>query len=210
MASRSNKLLLYIADPMCSWCWGFSPVMESIHEQYQDQVTIELRVGGLRPGNTERFDEHRREYTLEHWRAVHQRTSQPFNFEFHMGTDFTYDTEPSSRAVIAMRTIQSSEVFSFFHSIQRAFYVENLDVTKETVLTDIAATHRVDRDTFKKSFNNQELKRQVWEEFDRCRQLEISGFPSLVAMDGETPTALTHGYVPLEELQPKIEQWLAR
>jgi len=98
MTGTPTKTLLYIADPMCSWCWGFSPVMEAIEKKYQDHVNIQLLVGGLRPGNTERFDEHRKEYILGHWRAVHQRTGQPFNFDFQMGPDFTYDTEPASRA----------------------------------------------------------------------------------------------------------------
>lgn len=184
--------------------------MEAIESTFGDRVAINLKVGGLRPGNTERFDEHRRDYILGHWRAVHERTSQPFNFEFRMGEDFTYDTEPSSRAVVTMRTIQPTQVFPYFRAIQRAFYVENKDVTKEGVLTNIATTHGVDRDLFEASFNHQELKQQVWDEFDQCRQLEISGFPSLLAMDGETPTALAHGYQPMEELQPKIEQWLAK
>ncbi|MDA0739217.1 MAG: DsbA family protein [Nitrospirae bacterium] len=210
MVHRSDKSLLYIADPMCSWCWGFSPVMEAIESTYGDRVSLSLLVGGLRPGNTERFDSHRRDYILGHWHAVHERTSQPFNFEFHMGADFTYDTEPSSRAVVAMRTIQPTQVFSYFRAIQYAFYVENQDVTKEGVLTDLAEDQEIDRGVFEISFKNQELKQQVWDEFDRCRQLEISGFPSLLAMDGETPTALAHGYLPMEELQPKIEQWLAK
>ena len=25
--------LLYVMDPMCSWCWGFAPVLESLAEQ---------------------------------------------------------------------------------------------------------------------------------------------------------------------------------
>lgn len=31
MASR----LLYVMDPMCSWCWGFAPVAEALVEQAQ-------------------------------------------------------------------------------------------------------------------------------------------------------------------------------
>ena len=29
MASR----LLYVMDPMCSWCWGFAPVVAALAEQ---------------------------------------------------------------------------------------------------------------------------------------------------------------------------------
>ncbi|MDH5427723.1 MAG: DsbA family protein, partial [Nitrospirota bacterium] len=30
-----SPTLIYVADPMCSWCWGFSPVLEEIRRLYQ-------------------------------------------------------------------------------------------------------------------------------------------------------------------------------
>ena len=27
---RTAKTFIYVVDPMCSWCWGFSPVLEQI------------------------------------------------------------------------------------------------------------------------------------------------------------------------------------
>ena len=40
--------LVYFADPMCSWCWGFSPVIEAISEQFGTSLPIRLIMGGLR------------------------------------------------------------------------------------------------------------------------------------------------------------------
>jgi len=42
--------LIYVVDPMCSWCWGFSPVLKELMRQYQGQISFQLMVGGLRPG----------------------------------------------------------------------------------------------------------------------------------------------------------------
>ena len=47
-------VLWYFADPMCSSCWGFAPVMSAIKEKYSDRFRIALVLGGLRPGTTER------------------------------------------------------------------------------------------------------------------------------------------------------------
>ena len=45
MASR----LLYVMDPMCSWCWGFAPVVEALAEQAAAAgVPLQIVVGGLR------------------------------------------------------------------------------------------------------------------------------------------------------------------
>ena len=45
MASR----LLYVMDPMCSWCWGFAPVVKALAEQAAvDGVPLQIVTGGLR------------------------------------------------------------------------------------------------------------------------------------------------------------------
>ena len=43
--------LIYFADPMCSWCYGFSPVIAQIRQTFGRALPIEVVMGGLRPGN---------------------------------------------------------------------------------------------------------------------------------------------------------------
>ncbi|HAB02762.1 MAG TPA: disulfide bond formation protein DsbA, partial [Pseudomonas sp.] len=45
--------LLYVMDPMCSWCWGFAPVASALIEQAaQAGIATHLVAGGLRSGAT--------------------------------------------------------------------------------------------------------------------------------------------------------------
>ena len=34
MDNDDKPILWYFADPMCSWCWGFSPVISEIKKSY--------------------------------------------------------------------------------------------------------------------------------------------------------------------------------
>ena len=52
----AGKRILYIADPMCSWCWGFAPVIAAIGETFGGDAPLKLVVGGLRPGETRAMD----------------------------------------------------------------------------------------------------------------------------------------------------------
>ena len=41
--------LLYFADTMCSWCYGFAPEMAEVLEAVGDRAELILFSGGLRP-----------------------------------------------------------------------------------------------------------------------------------------------------------------
>jgi len=202
--------LIYVADPMCSWCWGFSPVLEEVTRRYHDRVSFQLMMGGLRPGNTERFDESRRTYILQHWHAVHKRTGQPFNFEFQMGPTFTYDTEPASRATVVTRKLAPGQEWPFLKSAQEAFYVQNADVTKAQVLENLVVKLGMDASQFRQTFQDPQTRPVVWEEFDQARQLGVSGFPTLLGRQGQSVATLMHGYQDFETLTPLIEQFIQK
>jgi protein-disulfide isomerase-like protein with CxxC motif len=43
------KHFFYVTDPMCSWCWGFSPVIHQINATFGDEAPIRVIVGGVHP-----------------------------------------------------------------------------------------------------------------------------------------------------------------
>ena len=92
----SQPHLIYIADPMCSWCWGFAPTIESISQRFGESLPIRLMMGGLRPGTTKPLDQAGRRTIREHWEHVREASGQPFDFRFFEREDFVYDTEPAS------------------------------------------------------------------------------------------------------------------
>lgn len=101
-------VLWYFADPMCSWCWGFSPVIEAIREQYGDRLKIALMLGGLRPEVSTGMSQSECDEILQHWREVHARSGQTFSFDGAPVAGFVYDTEPASRAVISVGALDAA------------------------------------------------------------------------------------------------------
>jgi len=202
--------LIYVVDPMCSWCWGFSPVWEKIRKQYETQASFQLMLGGLRPGNTERFDESRRAYILQHWHAVHERTGQPFNFDFRMGPTFTYDTEPASRATVVTRQLVPGKEWDFLRSVQEAFYVQNADITKTEILEEIALTLGMETLQFRQVFHDSQTKQFLWDEFGQARQLGVDGFPTLLGRHGQSVSTLMHGYRDFETLVSSIDKFFEK
>ncbi|MHB1100792.1 MAG: hypothetical protein ACYCZR_14700 [Burkholderiales bacterium] len=50
MVLESRHHLVYFADPMCSWRWGFSHVIADIEKAFE--LPIHLVLGGLRSGTS--------------------------------------------------------------------------------------------------------------------------------------------------------------
>ena len=73
---NKDPVLWYFADPMCSWCWGFSPVIFEVKKKYADQFKIALVMGGLQPGESNVISDSSRKEILHHWRQVEKMSGQ--------------------------------------------------------------------------------------------------------------------------------------
>ena len=206
----TGKTLWYLADPMCSWCWGFAPVIDMIHENYTDHLSTELLLGGLRPGTKLPMEPSQREEILNHWHAVHRKTGQSFLFEGAMPSGFIYDTEPASRAIVSGSMINPDSTFPLLKAIQSAFYLDQLDVTQTEVLTSLASAVGIDSHQFIPLFESNEMRSQTLAQFNKSRGWGVHGFPTLILQDGQGYSQLSSGYVTLDELRPKIDSWLTR
>lgn len=205
-----DKEIIYVADPMCSWCWGFAPAIKAIGEAARERAELRLVVGGLRPGTTEIMDDDAKGYIRHHWEEVNKASGQPFTFDFFERDGFVYDTEPACRAAVTVRKTKPDAVFPFMESMHRAFYVDNRDVTDAQVLADEAEKLDVPRDDFLTAFAAPEIAKETIDDFQYARSLGISGFPTVVVRDADGYAFLTVGFRPFEALQPLLEEWLQK
>jgi len=201
---------LYFADPMCSWCWGFSPVVAELMARYGHLMAFQCVMGGLRAGNTVPTDKAFREEILHHWHAVQQRTGQPFRYEGALPDGFVYDTEPACRAVVTVAHCASTATMGFLRSLQRAFYAEGRDVTRGDVLAGIVQENGIDPKRFLEIFRSRELRDKTAAQFQLTRDFGVAGFPTVILIDRDAAALLTTGYTSIEMLAPSVESWFAR
>ena len=200
---------IYIGDPMCSWCWGFAPVLETLRDRYQGRAEFTVRVGGLRAGGqAEPMVEHRKAMLRHHWEAVRERSGQPFDFSFLERDGFIYDTEPSCRAVVTARSMVERKVYPYFWKIQRAFYAENSDPTDFHLLRALAGEMGLDGEGFERRFHSQAMKDATMEDFVETRRWGVAGYPSVLLRHGKELSVLSRGYMEEEILAPRLESWL--
>ena len=200
--------LIYVMDPMCSWCWGFAPVLQGLAEQAAEQgVPLVLRVGGLRREQVA-MDEAGRSRTLSYWQAVHAATGQSFDFDTGLPAGLIYDTEPACRALVAARGLDESRVWPLSLLIQQAFYQQGRDVTQAALLVELAEAAGLSRERFAESYDDPATRAETSADFSWVENLGIAGFPTLLAEHQGQLALLTNGYQPLTVLAPFLGRWL--
>lgn len=203
--------LIYVADPMCSWCWGFSPVIEAVRETFGDAFDTRLIMGGLRPGTTKPMDDKSKGTVREHWEHVETASGQPFDFAFFDRDGFVYDTEPAARAVVAARRQDADKAFAYLKRVHRAFYAENRDVTDRGELASLAEEAGLDRDAFEATFDSEDVRTETWKDFALSQRSGITGFPTLlIGNQADGHAVVTVGFQPWQAIEARIETWRAQ
>lgn len=197
------RKLIYVGDPMCSWCWGFAPEIEALADDFE----VEVLVGGLRPGpSAQPLTDRMSAFLRSHWVEIAERTGQPFDTAFLDRRDgWVYDTELAAVAVVTMRAMDQPSALGYFTAIQRAFYAQGRDVTDSDVLAGLAGRFPVDLSEFKSRLASKEARQTAWADFSRARNWGISGFPALVGeLTGDRLALLASGWTDAGVIRSRI------
>jgi putative protein-disulfide isomerase len=210
-----RKELILVADPMCSWCWGFAPVLSAIREHYGDKLALTLIVGGLRVGNDKIMDAETKTYIHRHWKEVSKASGQPFDFNFFEREEFVYDSELACRACVTVRGIKPEVTLNYLELLQRSFYANNRDITNFSVLNSLAVSLGIDSENFTTIFQSKEARAATFDDFQVALNLGVTGFPTIVAVDKSSVedadnqfAYLNVGYRSFEALEPILKQWM--
>ncbi|MGB9989397.1 DsbA family protein [Massilia sp. SM-13] len=209
--------LIYVGDPMCSWCYGFGKEMTELMTMHPD-LPLEIIVGGVRAGATDILDDSGKQFRLAHWERVEKNSGLPFNREALLAREnFVYDTEPVCRAVVAARkAAPDADLLDVFRALQHAFYAEGLDTTNGRVLADIAAAalqrqgHDVSPESLWNVWRSADTVTATKADFVRARALGVRSFPALLLETGDAIVEVSPGYAHAQQLDQLLRAALAR
>lgn len=203
--------LIYIGDPMCSWCYGFGVPLGQLLQRFPD-VPLQLVLGGLRAYNTQVMDGALKDKLRGAWAGVAERSGQPFSPALFERQDFVYDTEPACRAVVTVREHAPQLALAMYHAIQQAFYADGRDTTKAAVLGEIwDAVHGRSKEAwghidFLRDFESDAMRQRTRADFEQAQRWGVRGFPTLLAVVDGQAQILTNGYAEAEMLCERLAQ----
>ena len=193
--------LLYVVDPMCSWCWGFTGVRREVSEELPD-LEWQLVMGGLAPDSDEPMDEATKTYVQDAWRAVAARTGAEFNHDFWTECAPRRSTYPSCRAVIVAG--ESGKAEEMLAAIQRTYYQEARNPSDAETLTGLAADVGLDPAAFGAALDSPETQTKLESDFALRSAIGAYSFPSVGLLDGDQAQLITTGWCDAQALASAI------
>ncbi len=201
-----NTQLVYVHDPMCSWCYAFEPLRRDLVEALEDRMPVRRLLGGLAPDSDAPMPMIMRDKLQQTWQHIEQVVpGTRFNFDFWRDCEPRRSTYPSNRAVIAARRQDAAGDSRMTARIQQAYYQEARNPSDDSTLIDLAVELGLDHERFAHDLVAEETRQEHMDEMMQARALDIYSFPSLAVLHDGVPRHLALTYTDLDFLLEQID-----
>ena len=175
------RRLSYVYDPMCSWCWAFNNVWQTIRRELPADIEVRYLLGGLAADSDEPMASTMQQSIKGYWEQIQQQLPDTeFNYDFWDKCEPRRSTYPACRAVIAARSQNSQAEPAMLLAIQQAYYLQAKNPSNDDVLIECAKSIGLNEAVFTKSLGQPETQQKLLSELRYVRSIGVSSFPSLV------------------------------
>ncbi|MFN8250325.1 MAG: DsbA family protein [Ferruginibacter sp.] len=210
-----KPLLIYCYDAYCGWCYGFSSVMKKIAAGYAEKLDIEVFSGGMMTGENKMPIEKIGPYIQGAYKRVEELTGIKFGEDFlwHVfnpdKSDWVMNSEKPAIALCIFKELFPGRQLDFATSLQYALNDEGRDLDDDEAYRHLLEKYQLDPEDFYAKLHSGEYKEKAFYEFALCKQLQVTGFPTVLLQTGETKFyLLARGFTPYEDIRSALEHVL--
>lgn len=206
----------YCYDAYCGWCYGFSPVIRRIYEEYRGRLAFEVLSGGMILPQKPQPIGVMADYIRTAYPVVEERTGIRFgkDWVWHIDNPDESDWYPNSEkpaiALCVFKDYYPDESVLFAGELQYALHYEGRDLTDDEAYRHLLEKYRIPEEDFYAKLHHPAYKEKAYDEFALVRQLKVTGFPTVFLQVSESKFyLLTSGYTNFETMRTGIVQALS-
>lgn len=206
-----QPILIYCYDAYCGWCYGFSPVMKKIEENFKGKFDIEVLSGGMLTGENTISIERTGPYIQGAYKRVEELTGIEFGKDFlwHVFnpqlSDWVMNSEKPAIALCIFKEYYPGQQLSFASDLQYALNYEGRDLDDDEAYRHLLEKYNISTEDFYTKLRSEEYKQQAYYEFALCKQLQVTAFPVVLLQASDTKFhLLARGYTPYDELEERL------
>jgi putative protein-disulfide isomerase len=207
--------IIYCYDAWCGWCYGFSPVIRKVSEEYSNRFFFEVLSGGMILPEEPRHISVTAGYIKKAYKTVEEHTGIQFgpDYLWHINNPEMSDWFPSSEkpaiALCVFKEYYPEQQVAFAADLQYALHAEGRDLTDDEAYRHLLKNYKINAEEFYSKLHSDAYKEKAQYEFSLVKQLQVTGFPAVLLQVSETKFyLLARGYTSYETLKERIENVL--
>ncbi|MBS1737997.1 MAG: DsbA family protein [Bacteroidetes bacterium] len=207
---------IYCYDAYCGWCYGFSEVVKKIASAYKGILEFEVYSGGMVLPETPVPISATADYIKSAYPRVEELTGAKFGEDYlwHINhpdaSDWFPHSEKPAIALCVFKEYHPDLQISFAADLQYALHFDGRDLTDDEAYRLLLDKYNIPAEDFYEKLHEEAYKEQAYYEFALCKQLNVSGFPSVFIQVAETKFyQIAQGYTDYESLKERMDKVLA-
>ncbi|HTO57203.1 MAG TPA: DsbA family protein [Pseudomonadales bacterium] len=200
--------IVFVTDPMCSWCWGMASDIERARAEAADRFDFDVLLGGINIGSTHPITDFARSRLAGVWRGVNEVTHVQFGPGLPAG-DFVYNSVRACVAVEAVRAVLGCPPFDYVLRLQRRFFVDGRDVTAVELQRDEAVAAGVAAEAFDAAVQSPQTMTRVRDGFALAKSYGTAALPSVLLDVGGARRLVAGGFIDAPTLIATVDRLLA-
>jgi putative protein-disulfide isomerase len=204
--------LIYVYDPLCGWCYGFSPVMMKVKEKFGDSLKITVISGGMVVGEREGPIGNMAPFIKQAYKQVEQYSGVKFGEPFLKGTleegKMNFSSVPPSLALSVFKSMNEGKSLEFAQAIQKMIYYDGKDLNQVASYVELLKPFGLDEKEFQNRFKDSTYLKSMRSDFNYSDELEVTGFPAVFIKHKGKVYPITRGYDSFERVEKKILRYL--
>lgn len=208
--------IIYCYDAYCGWCYGFSPVMKQLWNNWKDRFDFETLSGGMIPVEATQHIGSIAGYIQGAYKTVEELTGVTFGEDFlwHIFNPDKSDWFPNSEMpAIAMAIFREkfpAATVEFAHDLQSALHLEGRDLTDREAYRHLMEKYDMNVEEFFDKLKDPAYKEKAYYDFSLVKQLKVNGFPTAFLQVDETKLfMIARGFSDLQTVEERINKILS-
>jgi len=208
-APMKKKKLLYVYDALCGWCFGFSPTIQKIQQEYKDVLDIEVISGGLKVGESAGQLNVIAPYIKTAYKTVEKTCGvtfgEPFvNGTLHKGT-MILNSVPPAIALSIVKERYPDKALEFAALLHTMIYIDGFEPEDYDKYAIYAAKIGYDKEEFLQKMSDPIYKQKAFADFSRAMELGAMSFPTVLIENNGKYEILFNGYMPYNKVKTVLK-----
>ena len=211
-----KPVLIYCYDAYCGWCYGFSPVIKELADEYKDKLETDVLSGGMILPEKPTHISAMAPYIQKAYKTVEELTGIKFGEDFlwhifnYEDSDWYPNSEKSAIAMCIFKEFYPKRAVEFASGLQYALNYEGRDLTDDEAYRHLLEKYSIHPEVFYDRLNSEEYKEKAYYEFSLIKQLQVTGFPCVFIQTGELKFHMVaRGFTDYEAVKERIDNVLS-